>query len=171
MRIVDVSDLPSLETTVLGPGRWHEVSQQQINQFADATGDHQWIHVDPERAASGPFGSTIAHGYLTLSLIPVLLADLLQVRDAAQAISYGLGRARFPAPVPVGSRVRLTAIVEKVEPVPSGFQVSLASTVECDAAPKPACAAQVLCRFVGPAGPVGAAPGPDLDWRQGGEQR
>ena len=126
MRIVDVSDLPSLETTVLGPGRWHEVSQQQINQFADATGDHQWIHVDPERAASGPFGRTIAHGFLTLSLI---------------------------APVPVGSRVRLTAIVERVEPVPSGFQVSLASTVECDAAPKPACAAQVLCRFVGPAGP------------------
>ena len=137
MRIVDVADLPSLETTVLGPGRWHEVSQQQINQFADATGDHQWIHVDPERAASGPFGRTIAHGYLTLSLIPVLLADLLQVRDAAQAINYGLGRARFPAPVPVGSRVRLTAIVEKVEPVPSGFQLSLASTVECDAAPKP----------------------------------
>jgi|RhiMetdeSRZDD1v2_1073273.scaffolds.fasta_scaffold43035_2 acyl dehydratase len=171
MRIVDVADLPSLETSVLGPGPWHEVSQRQIDQFADATGDHQWIHVDPERAASGPFGRTIAHGYLTLSLIPVLFADLLQVRDAAQAINYGLGRARFPAPVPVGSRVRLTAVVEKVEPVPSGFQVSLASTVECDGISKPACAAQVLCRFVGPAGPVGPAPGPDLDRRQGGGPR
>ena len=171
MRIVDIADLPSLETSVLGPGRWHEVSQRQIDQFADATGDHQWIHVDPERAASGPFGRTIAHGYLTLSLIPVLFADLLQVRDAAQTINYGLGRARFPAPVPVGSRVRLTAVVEKVEPVPSGFQVSLASTVECDGIAKPACAAQVLCRFVGPAGPVGPAPGPDLDRRQGGGAR
>jgi acyl dehydratase len=171
MRIVDVADLPSLETSVLGPGPWHEVSQRQIDQFADATGDHQWIHVDPERAASGPFGRTIAHGYLTLSLIPVLFADLLQVRDATQAINYGLGRARFPAPVPVGSRVRLTAVVEKVEPVPSGFQVSLASTVECDGISKPACTAQVLCRFVGPAGPVGPAPGSDLDRRQGGGPR
>jgi acyl dehydratase len=149
MHTVAVVDLPTLEATVLGPGPWREVSQQHVNQFADATGDHQWIHVDPERAAAGPFGGTIAHGYLTLSLIPVLLIELLQVPDAARAINYGLGSARFPAPVPVGSRVRLTAVVEKVEPVPSGFQVALAATVECDAGPKPACAAQVLYRFIG----------------------
>jgi acyl dehydratase len=147
MHAVAVAELSAFETTVLGPGPWHEVSQQQVNQFADATGDHQWIHVDPERAAAGPFGRTIAHGYLTLSRIPALLNELLQVHDAAQAINYGLDRVRFPAPVPVGSRVRLTAVVEQVEPVPSGFQVALAATVECDAGPKPACAAQVLCRF------------------------
>ena len=153
MRTIAVADLPTLETTVVGPGPWHEVSQQQVNQFADATGDHQWIHVDPERAASGPFGRTIAHGYLTLSLVPALVDELLQVRDAAQAINYGLGKARFPAPVPVGSRVRLTAVIEKVEPVPSGFQVALAVTVECDAGPKPAYAAQVIYRFFGPTEP------------------
>jgi acyl dehydratase len=153
MRTIAVADLPTLETTVVGPGPWHEVSQQQVDQFADATGDHQWIHVDPERAASGPFGRTIAHGYLTLSLVPALVDELLQVRDAAQAINYGLGKARFPAPVPVGSRVRLTAVVEKVEPVPSGFQVALAVRVECDAGPKPAYAAQVIYRFFGPTEP------------------
>jgi acyl dehydratase len=151
---VAVADLPALETTVLGPGPWHEVSQQQVNLFADATGDHQWIHVDPERAATGPFGQTIAHGYLTLSLVPALLDELLQVHDAAQAINYGLGKARFPAPVPVGSRARLTAVVEKVEPVPSGFQVTLAVTIDCDAGPKPACVAQVLYRFFGPTEPT-----------------
>jgi len=149
MHTVAVAELSTFETTVLGPGPWHEVSQQQVNQFADATGDHQWIHVDPERAAAGPFGRTIAHGYLTLSRIPALLNELLQVHDAAQAINYGLDRVRFPAPVPVGSRVRLTAVVEQVEPVPSGFQVALAATVECDAGSKPACAARVLCRFFG----------------------
>jgi acyl dehydratase len=101
MHTVTVAELPTLETTVLGPGRWQEISQQQINQFADATGDHQWIHVDPERAATGPFGRTIAHGYLTLSLIPALLDELLQVHDVAQAINYGLDKARFPAPAPV----------------------------------------------------------------------
>jgi acyl dehydratase len=154
MQTVTVADLPTLQTVVLGPGPWHEVSQQQISQFADATGDHQWIHVDPERAAAGPFGRTIAHGYLTLSLIPVLLVELLQVHDAVRAINYGLDKARFPAPVPVGSRVRLTAVVEKVESVSSGFQVVLAATVECDTATKPACVAQVICRFFGPTEPT-----------------
>jgi acyl dehydratase len=150
MHTVTVAELPTLESTTLGPGRWHEVSQQQVNQFADATGDHQWIHVDPERAATGPFGRTIAHGYLTLSLVPALLDEVLQVHDAAQAINYGLGKARFPAPVPVGSRVRLGAMVEKVEPVPAGYQVALAVMIDCDAGPKPACVAQVLYRFLGP---------------------
>jgi acyl dehydratase len=154
MHTVTVAELPTLETTVLGPGRWQEISQQQIDQFAEATGDHQWIHVDPERAATGPFGRTIAHGYLTLSLIPALLDELLQVHEATQAINYGLDKARFPAPAPSGSRVRLTAVVEKVEPVPSGFQVALAATVECDAGPKPVCAARVLYRFYAPTQPT-----------------
>ncbi|MET0782848.1 MAG: MaoC family dehydratase, partial [Leifsonia flava] len=124
-----VVDSPAALADAVGStavGDWFAIDQQRIQAFADATEDWQWIHLDAGRAASGPFGATIAHGYLTLSLIPVLFADLLQVRDAAQAINYGLGRARFPAPVPVGSRVRLTAIVEKVEPAPSGFQLSLA---------------------------------------------
>jgi len=118
MRTVTVADLPDLEGAQLGSSSWHEISQDQINQFADATGDHQWIHIDPERAAAGPFGTTIAHGYLTLAVIPALLDDLLQVEGTAQAINYGLDKVRFPAPVPVGSRIRLTAAVDKVEQVP-----------------------------------------------------
>ncbi|HEU4543363.1 MAG TPA: MaoC family dehydratase [Jiangellaceae bacterium] len=149
MRTATVADLPDLEGVHLGSSSWHEISQDQINQFADATGDHQWIHIDPERAAAGPFGATIAHGYLTLSVIPALLGDLLQVEGAAQAINYGLDKVRFPAPVPVGSRIRLTVAVEEVEQVPAGYQVAIAATVECDASPKPACAARVLYRFLG----------------------
>lgn len=148
MRMVTVADLPALEGAHVGSSSWHEISQDQINQFADATGDHQWIHIDPERAAAGPFGATIAHGYLTLAVIPALLDDLLQVDGAAQAINYGLDKVRFPAPVPVCSRIRLTAAVEKVEQVPAGYQVAIAATVECDASPKPACAARVLYRFL-----------------------
>jgi acyl dehydratase len=155
MRTVTVTGLSDLQGSKLGPGPWHEVGQDQINQFARATGDHQWIHVDPARAAAGPFGRTIAHGYLTLSLIPALLGELLQVDGATQAINYGLDKARFPAPAPAGSRVRLTAAVEKVESVPSGFQVILATTIDCDAGPKPVCVAQVLYRFLGPSKPVG----------------
>ena len=147
MHSVAVAELPTLETTVLGPGRWQEISQQQIDQFAEATCDHQWIHVDPERAASRPLRpdhrARVPHPVPR----PRPARRLLQVRDAAQAINYGLDKARFPAPS--GSRVRLSAVVEKVEPVPSGFQVALAATVECDAGPKPACAAQVLYRFYG----------------------
>jgi acyl dehydratase len=118
MRTVTVAELPNLEGASLGSGPWREISQDQINRFADATTDHQWIHVDPARAATGPFGRTIAHGYLTLSLIPALLDDLLHVNGAGQAINYGLDKARFPAPVPVGSRVRLKAVVERSIPCP-----------------------------------------------------
>ena len=126
MRTVTIADLPDLEGATLGPGTWHEISQDQVDRFADATGDHQWIHVDPARAAAGPFGRTIAHGYLTLAVIPALLDDLLNVDGVSQAINYGLDKVRFPAPAPVGSQVRLNAAVEQVEPVPAGF---LAQTV------------------------------------------
>ena len=142
-------ELLGLAGADLGTTDWEAVTQDQVGRFADATGDHQWIHIDPERAAAGPFGATIAHGYLTLSVIPALLDDLLQVDGAAQAINHGLDKVRFPAPVPVGSRVRLTAAVEKVEQVPAGYQVAIAATVECDAGHKPACAARVLYRFLG----------------------
>jgi acyl dehydratase len=150
MRTVTVADLPDLEGATLGPGTWHEISQDQVDRFADATGDHQWIHVDPARAATGPFGRTIAHGYLTLAVIPALLDDLLSVDGVSQAINYGLDKVRFPAPAPVGSQVRLTAAVEQVEPVAAGFQVAIAATVECDAAPKPVCVARALYRYIGP---------------------
>jgi acyl dehydratase len=149
MRIVTLADLPGLEGARLGSSSWQEISQDQIDEFADATGDHQWIHVDPERAAAGPFGCTIAHGYLTLSVIPVLLGDLLRVDGAVQAINYGLDTVRFPAPVPVDSRIRLTATVEKVEQVTAGYQVAITASVECDAGPKPACAARLIYRFLG----------------------
>jgi acyl dehydratase len=154
MRTVTVADLPDLEGATLGPGTWQRISQDQVNRFADATGDHQWIHVDQARAAAGPFGRTIAHGYLTLALIPALFSDLLQVDGVSQAINYGLDKVRFPAPAPVGSRVRLTAAVERVEPVPAGYQLTIAATVECDAAGKPACAARNLYRFLGPGKPA-----------------
>jgi acyl dehydratase len=149
MRTVTIADLPDLEGATLGPGTWHEISQDQVDRFADATGDHQWIHVDPARAAAGPFGRTIAHGYLTLAVIPALLDDLLNVDGVSQAINYGLDKVRFPAPAPVGSRVRLTAAVERVEPVRAGFQLAIAATVECDAAPKPVCVAHALYRYIG----------------------
>ena len=149
MRTVTVTDLPDLEGATLGPGTWQKISQDQVNWFADATGDHQWIHVDPARAAAGPFGRTIAHGYLTLAVIPALLDDLLHVDSVGQAINYGLDKVRFPAPAPVGSHVRLIATVDQVEPVAAGFQVAITATVECDAAPKPVCVAHALYRYTG----------------------
>lgn len=160
MRTVTFADLPDLEGATLGSGGWSQISQDRVNRFADATDDHQWIHVDPARAATGPFGRTIAHGYLTLALIPALLDDLLRVDGADRAINYGLDKVRFPAPAPVGSRVRLTAAVENVDPVPAGFQVAIAATIECDAAPKPVCVARALYRFIGPGAPVGLSAPP-----------
>ena len=148
MRIVDIADLPGLESSVLGPGRWHEVSQQQIDQFADATGDHQWIHVDPERAASGPFGRTIAHGYLTLSLLIPLFSSLLVLEGVGMKVNYGLNKVRFPAPVPVGAKIRLTGRLVSVEDVAGdGVQVTADFTVEVDGSGKPACVAQGVYRY------------------------
>jgi acyl dehydratase len=146
MRVIDVADLPSLETTVLGPGRWHEVSQQQINQFADATGDHQWIHVDPERAASGPFGRTIAHGYLTLSLTPLFLPQLIDITGFSMGVNYGTEKVRFPSPVPVGSRVRARAVVDQASELPGGVQLQVTLTFEVEGGTKPACVATIVVR-------------------------
>jgi acyl dehydratase len=146
-RIVTIADVPGLVGQRLGVSRFHTVSQEQVNLFAEATGDHQWIHVDPDRARSGPFGTTIAHGYLTLSLAPMLLWEILEVTGAAQVINYGIGKARFPAPVPVASRVRLAADLVAAEEIPGGLQTTLRLTFEIKDVPKPACVAEILFRY------------------------
>ncbi len=144
---VDVDEFRALVGQHLGHSDWVEMSQDRIDRFADATGDHQWIHVDPERAATGPFGTTVAHGYLTLSLVPLLLAQVVRVEGAALSVNYGCNRVRFPSPVPAGSDVRLGASVASVEDVEAGVQVVLDVTVEVRGAEKPSCAAQLVFRF------------------------
>jgi len=130
-----------------GPSSWTEVSQERIDAFAEATGDHQWIHVDPAKAAAGPFGTTIAHGYLTLSLLPAASYEVIPAQGSGMAINYGLDRVRFPAPVPVGSRVRVTFEVRDVEGAEWGTQVTMTATVERDGADKPVCVADVVFRY------------------------
>jgi acyl dehydratase len=131
----------------LGYSEWHQVTQEQVNLFADATGDHQWIHVDIERAKGGPFGGPIAHGYLTLSLLPTLLDEIMDVSGVAMLVNYGLNKLRFPAPVPVGSKVRAGASVAEIEDVAGGVQAVLAVTFEVEGATKPVCVAEVVFRY------------------------
>jgi acyl dehydratase len=130
-----------------GYSDWHEVTQEQIDLFARATGDYQWIHVDPERAARGPFGTTIAHGYLTLSLIPMLAAQVSRVEGVSMVVNYGLNRVRFPSPVPVGSRVRAGVVPKSVEDVPGGVQVISEVTIEREGGDKPCCVAETVARM------------------------
>jgi acyl dehydratase len=131
----------------LGWSDWFLVDQARVNLFADATDDHQWIHVDPERAASGPFGGPIAHGYLTLSLIPALIHEVLEVEGMKFGVNYGCNKVRFPAPVKVGSKLRLGASVGSVENVEGGVQVILEVTLATEDADKPSCAAEVVYRY------------------------
>jgi acyl dehydratase len=131
----------------LGPSAPIAIDQDRIDRFAEVTEDRQWIHVDPVRAAAGPFGATIAHGYLTLSLLAPLLEQLLEVREISMSVNYGLERVRFPSPVVVGSTVRARAHVVSVEDVPGGVQMLLRVTVEVPGAAKPACVAESLARF------------------------
>jgi len=142
-----IDSFRDLVGTHLGYSEWHVIDQAQVNRFADATGDHQWIHVDPERARSGPFGTTIAHGYLTLSLAPVFLGEVLVVEGISMGVNYGCNKVRFPSPVPVGSKLRLGALVVGVEDVEGGVQVVLDLTLEVDGAAKPSCVAQVVYRY------------------------
>ncbi|MFG2657313.1 MaoC family dehydratase [Streptomyces sp. NPDC048425] len=135
--------------THVGTGEWLPVDQQRIDRFADATGDHQWIHVDPERAASGPFGATIAHGYLTLSLLPTLVKQVYRTEGVTMAVNYGLNKVRFINPVRVGSKIRASVDVVSAEPVPGGYQVVSRVTVEIDGAEKPACVAETVARVCG----------------------
>jgi acyl dehydratase len=132
-----------------GPSSWIVVDQERITAFADATGDHQWIHVDPERAAQGPFGQTIGHGYLTLSLVPVMSYEVLPHDEpgAGMALNYGLNRVRFPAPVPSGSRVRGMFRVDTLREEDWGREVTMTATIERDGGEKPVCVAEVVYRF------------------------
>ncbi|GGN27406.1 MaoC family dehydratase [Streptomyces fuscichromogenes] len=144
-----LDELKKLAGSDLGTSDWIEVTQDRIDTFADATGDHQWIHVDPERAAAGPFGAPIAHGYLTLSLFIPLFTELLDVQGVATKVNYGLNKVRFPAPVKVGSRIRLAGRLTEVEDVPGGVQIVVDGTIEIDGGTKPAAVLQSLSRFYG----------------------
>ena len=133
----------------LGESEWLEVTQERVNQFADATGDHQWIHVDPEKAKDGPYGTTIAHGYLTLSLVNLFLPELMEVRNASMGVNYGTDKTRFPAPVPVGSRIRGVGEVVDVEEVKNGaVQVTVRVKVEVEGSDRPACVVDTISRFM-----------------------
>ena len=142
-----LDELKKLAGGDLGTSEWIEVTQERIDTFADATGDHQWIHVDPERAKEGPFGAPIAHGYLTLSLFIPLFTELLDVQGVTTKVNYGLNKVRFPSPVKVGSRIRLTAKLAEVEEVPGGVQISVEGAIEIEGATKPAAVLQSLSRF------------------------
>ena len=145
-----LAELPALTGTELGTSDWVEVTQDRVDTFADATGDHQWIHVDVERAkAESPFGGPIGHGYLTLSLLIPMWSEVLTVTDSTMAVNYGLNKVRFPAPVPVGSKVRLTATLTDVEEIKGGCQVTVAAVIEAEGAAKPVCVAEPVFRFLG----------------------
>jgi len=140
--------LRSLAGKELGASSWLEITQDRVNTFADATGDHQWIHVDVERAKQGPFGGPIAHGYLTVSLIIPMFVELLDIRDVGMGVNYGLDKLRFPSPVRVGSRIRLHGRVDEVVDVPGdGVQATFDFTVEVEGSQKPACIARAVYRY------------------------
>lgn len=131
----------------LGESAWTEVTQAQINGFADATGDHQWLHVDPERAANGPFGACIAHGYLTLALVNQFLPEILTVENMKMGVNYGCDKVRFPAPVRVGSRLRGVGELVKAEALQGGVQAVVRMTVEVEGQDKPGCVADTISRY------------------------
>ena len=144
-----VDELPAAVGQHLGWSDWMEITQDRVNQFADATGDHQWIHIDSERAAAeSPYGATIAHGYLTLSLTNMFLPSLITVEQISMGINYGVNKVRFPAPVPVGSRVRVGAELSSVDDITGGVQAVITITVEVEGSPKPACVVESLTRYL-----------------------
>jgi acyl dehydratase len=144
--ITGLDELKQAEGEDLGTSDWHEVTQKEVDAFADITGDHQWIHVDPERARNTPFGGTIAHGYLTLSLGPALTDEIFELKGFAFAVNYGLNKVRFPAPLPVGSRLRVHAKLKSLEDVPGGAQMTTELTFEREDGDKPVCVAETLAR-------------------------
>jgi acyl dehydratase len=148
-RTIAYADLADSLGVRFGPTPWTMVTQPQVDAFADVTHDHQWIHVDEQRASAGPFGTTIAHGYLTLSLVPFLLGQLLEVTGVSMAVNYGLEKVRFPAPVPVGASLQASAEIVGVQPRVRSTQVTVQVTVRCDAAERPVCVADVVILFVG----------------------
>tara|TARA_B100001989_G_scaffold250050_1_gene226468 strand:+ start:1625 stop:2077 length:453 start_codon:yes stop_codon:yes gene_type:complete len=148
-KFTGLSELVAAEGAELGPTEWLEITQDRVDLFADATEDHQWIHVDPERAASGPFGGTIAHGLLTLSLLPYFTHQLYTVDNIAMAINYGYNKVRFITPVRVGARLRARAVIASVAQLDNAVQATLNTTVEIEGAEKPAAVAESIVRFLG----------------------
>jgi acyl dehydratase len=144
---VAYADLASLVGTDLGPTDWREITQKQVDTFADAADDHQWIHVDPERAKDGPFGAPIAHGFLTLSLLIPMWESLLDVEGVTTKVNYGLDKVRFVSPVKVGAKIRMTAHIAEIEEVRGGYQLVIDVTIEIEGAEKPALVARSLQRF------------------------
>jgi len=143
-----MAGLPSLKGTVLGSSEWFEITQDRVNTFADATDDHQWIHVDVERATrESPYGGPVGHGFLTLSLFVPMWAQVLLVTDTTMIVNYGLNKVRFPAPVPVGSRVRLTATLVDVEEVKGGLQLTVGGVIDREGGDKPVCVLESVVRF------------------------
>lgn len=145
--IEGIAGLKELVGEHLGYSPYTTITQDQVQQFAEATGDHQWIHIDVERATAGPFGGPIAHGYLTLSLGPMLSPQIFGVSGISMGVNYGAGKVRFPSPVPVGSNVRLGATLQSVEDVAGGAQVTMVFVFEVEGAPKPSCVAEVIFRY------------------------
>ena len=145
----DIDQLAAAVGEPLGTSDWFEVTQERVNQFADATDDHQWIHVDEERAKAGPFGGTIAHGYMTVSLIPALSHSIFSVETDGPRLNYGLNKVRFPNPVKVGSRVRAHATLAELVDVPAGKQLVVAYTIEIEGEAKPACVAETVVLLLG----------------------
>ena len=145
--VTDIAGLGDLAGTELGQTEWGEMTQAQVDAFADVTDDHNFIHVDPARAAQTPFGGTIAHGFLSLSLLAPVTQQLLEVTDANLKINYGLDRVRFPAPMPVGKRFRTSAKIAEVTPLEGGAQVKVVASVEVEGSEKPALVAELLLRF------------------------
>jgi acyl dehydratase len=145
--VARIDELGALVGQELGTSSWVEIDQPRIDTFATATNDHQWIHTDPVQAKDGPFGTTIAHGYLTLSLVIPMWSEILEVPDATTKVNYGLGRVRFPAPVPVGSKVRARATLVELEEIKGGVQLTVDVVIERDGGDKPVCVAQPIFRF------------------------
>ncbi|MFC7546829.1 MaoC family dehydratase [Plantactinospora sp. GCM10030261] len=142
-----ISELATAVGQTLGPGPWLRIDQSRVDLFADATDDHQWIHTDPERAAAGPYGGTIAHGFLTLSLLPALVGRLYRVDGVRMGVNYGLNRVRFPAPVVVGGSIRATAVIQDVSGIDGGAQLVTRVQVDSDAGGKPCCVADTVSRL------------------------
>jgi acyl dehydratase len=145
-----LAELPSLKGSVLGTSEWFEITQERVNTFADATDDHQWIHVDVERASrESPFGGPVGHGFLTLSLFVPMWSQVLAVTDTTMTVNYGLNKVRFPAPVPVGSKIRLTATLTDVREITGGLTLTVGGVVEGEGGDKPVCVLEALMVFYG----------------------
>jgi acyl dehydratase len=150
MRVLDdLDELSGLAGEELGTSDWLEIDQDRVDGFADATGDHQWIHVDVERAKAGPFDGTIAHGYLTLSLVPYLGAQVFSLETPGAKLNYGVNKVRFPNPVRVGSRIRSRVVMGEVTDLPTGKQLTFKHTVEIEGQDKPACVAETVVLLIG----------------------